>query len=79
MLAVAVVVALAPVPMPIPIPTLKPLSALVSNNFSQNAWQRDLAQDYRRGPSDCLLTDYDPEWKVVLPLETRGSKKGSHE
>jgi hypothetical protein len=75
MLAVAVIVAVAPVPIPLPVPTLKALSALVSNNFSQNAWQKELAQDYRSGPSDCLLTDYDPEWKVVLPLEARGSKK----
>ena len=75
MLAVAVVVAPAPVPMPIPIPTLKPLHALVLKAYSQNAWQRDLAQDYRRGPSDCLLTDYDLGRKVVLPLEARGSKR----
>jgi len=75
MLAVAVIVAVAPVPIPLPVPTLKALGALVSNNFRQNAWQGDLAQDYRSGPSDCLLTDYDPEWKVVLPLEARGSKR----
>jgi len=75
MLAVAVIVAVAPVPIPLPVPTLKALSALVSNNFSQNAWQKELAQDYRSGPSDCLLTDYDLGWKVVLPLEARGSKR----
>ena len=75
MLAVAVIVAVAPVPIPLPVPTLKPLDALVSKVFSRIAWQKELAQDYRSGPSDCLLTDYDPEWKVVLPLEARGSKR----
>ncbi len=75
MLAVAVAVVPAPVPIPLPVPTLKALHALVLNSFSQSAWQRDLAQDYRSGLSDCLLTDYDPGRKVVLPLEARGSKR----
>ena len=52
MLAVAVAVVPAPVPIPLPVPTLKPLSALVLNSFSQMGWQRDLAQDYRSGPND---------------------------
>ncbi len=77
MLAVVVIVAVAPVPIPLPVPTLKALSALVSNNFSNNAWQKELAQDCRSGPCDCLLTDYDLGRKVVLPLEARGSKKMS--
>ena len=54
MLAVAVAVAVvpAPVPIPLPVPTLKPLSALVLNSFSQKGWQRDFAQDNRSGPND---------------------------
>jgi hypothetical protein len=75
MLAVALTVAVAPVPIPLPVPTLKPLDALVSKAFSHFAWQRVLAPDDRSGLNDCLLTDYDLGWKVVLPLEARGSKK----
>ena len=73
-LAVTVVVAVAPVPIPLPVPTLKPLGALISEVFSQIAWQRELAPDHRSGLSDCLLYDYDLGWKAVLPLEARGSK-----
>ena len=75
MLAVALTVAVAPVPIPLPVPTLKPLDTLVLKVFSHIAWQRNLAPDYRSGLNNCLLTDYDLGWKVVLPLEARGSKK----
>lgn len=73
--ALAVAVALAPAPIPSPAPRLKQPKPTPRKGYSNIAWQTNLASDYRSGPINCLLTDYDLGRMLVLPVEARGSKK----